>query len=698
MKVQVVGVDDTIAGEAPVAVVRCPKGLRTDAAQVQKVVRDRLGPPSVPERFLNLHDLNLESFPMTTSGKIQKQELKRLVNSHFETLKEVVNEDVRLLQAEPSSLSVKAAMLETLQDLLGCDSQDKSLEHQPLSRLLDSLSMMKFASSLRAKHKVEISMADMNLSQNLDDLASRTKLNSIKGPLLSTEVIRNGPPDQEDLRYEEECGLTRSKAEPIVRKLGLNWDADVQEVFPIVGTSIWHWMKEVPFRHKWTIDTLSSSHNEVRQAVETSLSQWPVLRSVALDYSEKVRLLVALRAHKPYFDLAISSLGQVKSREALGDIDVPVLQAKGSFPEGVLFHVRIAKIAETGTFGLLIVANHAVYDEISINLWAEDLQQILIGNTVAARTPFRLFADAYYVYQDSVPAKNARDYHKRQWEQNEIDRKALWPSGDGLIMKLRTEMSTTTQKSDVPKSDSSLGDRLLPGYGAGDMEQTLHCPNLLKPRCSQHLSPAIVAKMAISLFNSCMTGQRHAILFMLMAGRVWPFMSSSIAEHLPSPYDIARPTMTMAVDVIRIDRQEEFGQLYTRMEGQQKVSRRNQHVPLSMLRQLSQDSHGVMDEAVRQVFNWVPSRRGREADTSGLHVVGIPGQDNIPPPGVTWTCRLVNSETFSIRLRWNSRHVSEAEGARAVKIAVHIVEWICEPENWQRKVEEMFSKMTADDI
>lgn len=172
-------------------------------------------------------------------------------------------------------------------------------------------------------------------------------------------------------------------------------------------------MKDLPFRHKWTIDTLLSLYDEMRQAVEASLSQWPVLRSVLVEYSQKVRLLVALRAHKPYFDLAISSLGQIKSRKALGDVDIPTLQQSDSFPEGLLFHVRIAKIAETGTFGLLVVANHAVYDVTSIQLWAEDLQQIMIGNTIAARTPFRLFVDAYYVYQDSIPAKQARDYHKR---------------------------------------------------------------------------------------------------------------------------------------------------------------------------------------------------------------------------------------------------------------------------------------------
>ena len=694
MKVQVVGLDDNIAGEVPVAVVRCPGGLRPDATQLQKVVRERLGPASVPEKFLNLHDLDLKSFPLTTSGKIQKQELKRLVKLHFQTM------DILPLQSKPSNLSLKTVMLETMQDLLGCDSKDRSLEHQPLPRLLDSLSMMKFASALRRIHGIEISMADMNSSQNLDDLVARAKLN-IRTTHLSADMTIKGPPEHGDLSYEEESGRTRSYAKPKLLKLGLNWDADVQEVFPIVGTSVWHWMKNFPFRHKWIIDTLLSSYDEVRQAVEASLSQWPVLRSVAVEYSEKVRLLVALRAHKPYFDLAISSLGQVKSREALGDVDILTVQQSGSFPEGLLFHVRIAKIAETGKFCILVVANHAVYDEISIQLWAEDLQRIMIGNTIAARTPFRLFVDTYYVYQDSLPAKQARDFYKRQFELNGIDGKALWPAGDGLVAKFVQQVATSTA-SQVPvasRNDPSLGDCLLSGNRAGVLEQTLHCPNLLKARGSQNLRPAIVAKMAISLFNTWMTGQPYAVLLMLMAGRVWPFMSSSIAEHLPSSYDIAGPTLTAEVDVMRIDRGEEVGQLYRRMEEQQKQSSRYQHVPQSMLPQLNQDSHGMRTETMRQVFNWIPSRSGKENNaSSGLEVVGVPGQENIPPAGVAWMCRLVNSETLSIRLRWNSSLLSEEEGARVVERVIRIVEWICEPENWQEQVEKVYPKITADDV
>lgn len=87
-------------------------------------------------------------------------------------------------------------------------------------------------------------------------------------------------------------------------------------------------MKEVPFHHRWTLTT---SHSAI------SLRQWPVLRTVAVEYSEKLRLLVALRAHKRYFDLAISGLPDVESIEDLRGVDAPTTHTRGSFPQGLLF-------------------------------------------------------------------------------------------------------------------------------------------------------------------------------------------------------------------------------------------------------------------------------------------------------------------------------------------------------------------------
>lgn len=674
---QVIGISDVVAGEVPVAVVRAPNGLRPDGMQLQEFVRERLGTAAVPERFLTLGDLGLKSFPSTTSGKIQKHELRKLVNTYLETIGRQCSQGQHVCS---TSLNIRGAMVETLGDLLGHESKDLWLEDRPLSTILDSLSMLKFASILRSKHEIYLSVADMTLSLALEDLASRARRDgtSIRHP--SAVPSKEGPPEHEDLPYEEESDRTRSHVEPILQRLGLDWSTDVQQVYPIVGTSTWYFMKEVPFQHKWTVATSLTSYDQIRQVVETSLSQWPILRAIAVEHSKEVRLLVALRAQESYFNLAISDLPEVEENDALGDADLPVTHLKGSLPEGLLFRVGIAKMGKTGTFSLLITANHIVYDALSMQSWEEDLQRIIDGHGVVVRTPFELFANAYYLYQDSIPAKSARDYHKQLLQQKGIILKALWPAGDDLI----------ANRPNMARNSTEQSDDLRPKYGAGIMERTVHCPNMRKMRASQTLSPVVLAKMAIGLFNTSMSKQPYAIFTTLMAGRAWPFMSSSLAQHLPNPIDIAGPTMTSVADVLRFDQQEEIGQLYQRMEAEQQLSSRYQHVSPSMLSTLDVDSQGLRLHAMRQIFNWIPGRHGKEVSASRLlQPVGAPGDNNDPPPGVAWTCRPVDSETLSFRLRWNLELFPEEEVVGILNHVRSIFEWISDPDNWEKRIEEM---------
>ena len=109
-----------------------------------------------------------------------------------------------------------------------------------------------------------------------------------------------------------------------------------------------------------------------------------------------------------------------------------------------------------------------------------------------------------------------------------------------------------------------------------------------------------------------------------------------------------------------------------------------------MTPKLNDDSQGVRMQAWRQVFNWIPGHHGEEITaSSGLHKVGDPGDGNEPPAGVVWMCKLVDSERLSVRLRWNSRLFLEKQAAGFVEKVLHIVEWICEPDHWPKRIEEL---------
>ena len=74
------GVADELAGELPVAVIQTTRTLHHSHAEMQQRVVCELGQDCAPQWILNLQDdLGHQSFPVTVSGKIEKNVLKQLV-------------------------------------------------------------------------------------------------------------------------------------------------------------------------------------------------------------------------------------------------------------------------------------------------------------------------------------------------------------------------------------------------------------------------------------------------------------------------------------------------------------------------------------------------------------------------------------------------------------------------------------------
>lgn len=339
----------------------------------------------------------------------------------------------------------------------------------------------------------------------------------------------------------------RQSAEPILYRLGMTWEADVQKVYPIVGTLTWVWMKEVPFSHKGTIVTPTSDFHLVRDAVELSLTRWPILRTVGVEHSDTVRLLLALRAQRSYFDRVISVEPEVESAMALSELPIQTSQRlPGKLFDRLSFHAAIARVKSTGTIGIVFSANHAVYDAISIQSWATDLNGMIRSEPTVTRAPYKMFTDAYYLYQNAKPAEHARDYHRSLFKHNNISPNTLWPPDQDLV-PLAAPMPKDSDGMDV----------------AGTVERAKSCPSMKEALIKRGTHAAIIVNMAICLFNNLKTGQPYSIFSMLMAGRSWPFMNSDITAHLPDPNKIAGPTSTSLVNVTRFKSQETIAQLFT---------------------------------------------------------------------------------------------------------------------------------------
>ena len=125
------------------------------------------------------------------------------------------------------------------------------------------------------------------------------------------------------------------------------------------------------------------------------------------------------------------------------------------------------------------------------------------------------------------------------------------------------------------------------GYYSAQYLHTRHLPSLPSLRSKFGVRAALIAKAAIAIFNTHMTGSSHVIWLEYLAGREWPFIDEPLARLLPDPWAIAGPTLSTTVDAVRVDRDKKAGQMLRRLGSQQRELNRYQHLPQNFPKSLS---------------------------------------------------------------------------------------------------------------
>lgn len=254
---------------------------------------------------------------------------------------------------------------------------------------------------------------------------------------------------------------TRSLAEPELDRLQMSWEADVEDAYPVILPANFFFTKEFPNPHERVYITSLAETETAVAAIQTTLGLWSCMRSIAVEYDQKTRLLVVLRATERYFDQAISIHPDVENEQALTETSMSGNHAASELPRGLMLRVVVARIKNTKTIGLVVLINHAIFDAISINAWGTDLECLIRGGSIPERTPHKAFAEMYYLHQTSLAAKLAIDYHVRRLRGIGSMRHAIWPPSQLFhkvsaragyqIMKAELRLSreggTTTRKS-----------------------------------------------------------------------------------------------------------------------------------------------------------------------------------------------------------------------------------------------------------
>lgn len=391
-----------------------------------------------------------------------------------------------------------------------------------------------------------------------------------------------------------------------------------------------------------------------------------------------------LKHNKTFLDIAISEHADVENPTELATLSIPSRHIVGQFPDSLLFHAVVANVKSTGTAGFVMLANHTAYDLLSMTHWRRDLELLLRGKPAIPRSPFKLFADTYYLYQNSLPAQHSAAFHLRLLNGLSGLRQALWPPlGTPFSLPDSTTSNQPAVDSKAPQVSMSV--RL------GSLTHYLRVPAI--PTIASHhgISTPVLVRTAIALFNTLQTGQSHAIFSMVMGGRAWPFLSPEIANALPSPLNITGPTVSSVTSVLKIDPEETIGGLLRRVAEEQEQLNKHQHFPNSMQAQLNEGDREVRAEAGRQLYNWWPAMWGweREPELSGLELVKVDAFVARDLKRYIWECGMSDTETVKVQARWKRGLFKEEEVEGFLVVVMRIIGALGQVEQWGQSVREL---------
>lgn len=469
---------------------------------------------------------------------------------------------------------------------------------------------------------------------------------------------------------------TQSLAQPELDRLQMSWEADVEDAYPLSIPANFISMKEFPNPHKMVYTTSLADIETVVAAVQVTLGCWSILRSIAVEYDEKTRLLIVLRGTERYFHQAISISPDVENEQALTETSMSANHAASELPRGLMFRIVVVRIKSTKTVGLVVLVNHTVFDAFSIHAWGLDLESSLRGRSIPKKTPHQAFAEMYYLHQTSLAAKLAIDYHVRRLRGIGSMHHAIWPPS-----QLFQDVSA---RAGVPNNEG----RMEAVEGGGDnnpeMIRWRRCPDLTAIH-----KPSTLIIAAIASLNAFLSRSSRAIFAMLLAGREWPFTNDSVARLIPNPMSVAGPTVASTVVVVDVNDAEQVSQFLARVEAEIRLLKRHQHVPLDFAAHLGEEDRAVYRNARRQILNYIPNgmEAKQSAPDSPLRLIAEKEYKvDRPINALAWKCGFRDAETLGIRVMYHPGMFTEQQAERLAESVLDLVEFLIDAGNQGKEV------------
>ena len=184
-------------------------------------------------------------------------------------------------------------------------------------------------------------------------------------------------------------------------------------------------------RFRVTFTCPNATPNQLDTALERTLSIHDILRTLAVRHGSLHHSHVVIRPSSRWFEHAITIA------ESVGDLeDFRTLVLSRPKHENITsspappFQSTVSFMESQGSAAFIVYGNHSVFDATSLSMFLEDLQSLLIDESAAIppRTPYRLFANAYYSRRASLQSQISLKHHVSRRRGIAKLRDALWPT------------------------------------------------------------------------------------------------------------------------------------------------------------------------------------------------------------------------------------------------------------------------------
>lgn len=527
------------------AVIRIRGDCAVTHWEMRELVKAELGLASVPARILTLQDLGLSQLPLTTSGKVKKIELRHIVQDHI-----IKSQPVSQVSTIQRYDATEAKLKHVWSRVLGLPMEEVPLD-TPIMYLADSIIALQFQSIMKKDFGLHVRL---DLSDKMTIRTQAPTIDTKKVDARHTVSLggRTGAPTAEDMvhTFGEEDGLARTiqSAQPVLDPMDLDWHRDVEDVFPVPDSYQTFSRKTRP--NAWNARlTMVASDIDVqilRRALETSLSRWPLMRALQVDYDASVQLYLIIRSeNRQFIDRCIEPDHiEISTAEELKTLILPA--PRYARPPGPLFRAFIATIRNTRVVGVIIHMNHSIFDATSLKAWQDDFHDILYSEHESrsnVQTSFKLYADTYYLYRNSPLGAASMAFHANRVRGISKLGEGMWPkqrasqwfigSDDGWSLPSGGAENALSARTAL-NSDRTLG--------AIGINRIMSLPHINQIKADHGIAASMVLKTACTLFNMCITGQKTIVFSYIQASRAWPFLPDWISEELPNPIDIPGPT------------------------------------------------------------------------------------------------------------------------------------------------------------